>query len=99
MYTLENDHAKLVWDFEFNLRKTEASRRPGLTLEDKEQKILWICEMACPQENNIVTKRDEKRTKNRQLAFELRERRAEYKIHVIPVVIGAFGGGIKEAIH
>ena len=55
--------------------------------------------MACPQENNIVTKRDEKRTKYRQLAFELRERRAEYKIYVIPVVIGALSGGIKEEIH
>ena len=31
--------------------------------------------------------------------FELRERRAEYKIYVIPFVIGALGGGIKEAIH
>ena len=27
------------------------------------------------------------------------ERRAEYKIHVIPVAIGALGGGIKEAIY
>ena len=55
--------------------------------------------MACLQENNIVTKRDEKRTKYRHLAFELREWRAEYKIYVIPVVIGALGGRIKEAIH
>ena len=55
--------------------------------------------MACPQENNIVTKRDEKRAKYRQLAFELRERRADYKIYVIPVVIGALSGSIKEAIH
>ena len=55
--------------------------------------------MACPQENNIVIKRDEKRTKYRQLAFELRERTAEYKIYAKPVVIGALGGGIKEAIH
>ena len=98
-YTLENDHTKLVWDFEFNLRKTTTSRRPDLTLEDKEKKILWICDMACPQENNIVTKRDEKRTKYRQLAFELSELRAECKIYVIPVVTGALGGGIKEAIH
>ena len=59
-YTLENDHAKLVWDFEFNLRKTKTSRRPNLILKDKEKKILWICDMACPQENNIVTKRDMK---------------------------------------
>ena len=85
-YTLENDNAKLVWDFD-NI------------LQEKEKKILWICDMACPQENNTVTKRDEKRTKYRQLAFELREARAEYKIYVIPVVIGALGGGIKEVIH
>ena len=75
------------------------SRRSDLTLEDKEKSILWICDMACPQEDNIVTKRDEKRTKYRQLPFELREHRAEYKIYVIPVVIGALGGGIKEVIH
>ena len=55
--------------------------------------------MACPQEKNIVTKRDKKRTKYRQVVFKLRERRAENKICVIPVVIGALGGGIKEAIH
>ena len=97
-YTLENHHAKLVWDFEFNLRKTTTSRRPVLTLEDKEKNMLWILDMACPQENNIVTKRDEKQTKYRQLAFELREK-AEYKIYVIPVIIGALGGCIKEAIH
>ena len=60
-YTLESDHAKLVWDFELNLRKTTTSRRLDLTLEDKEKKISWICDMACPQENNIMTKRDEKR--------------------------------------
>ena len=55
--------------------------------------------MICPQENKIAIKRDEKQTKYRKLAFELREWRAEYKIYVIPVVIGALGGGIKEVIH
>ena len=97
-YALENDHAKLVWDFEFSLRKMTTSRRPDLTLEDKKKKISWICDMARPQEENIVTKRDEKRTNYRQLASELREWRAEYKVYIIPVVIGALGGGIKEEI-
>ena len=96
---LENNHAKLVWNFEFNLRKTKISRRPDLTLEDKEKRILWICDMVCPQENNNVTKQDEKRTKHRQLAFKLRERRVEYKIYISPVIIAALGGGIKEAIN
>ena len=55
--------------------------------------------MACPKENNTVTKLDEKWTNYRQLAYrQLREQRAEYKIYVIPVVIRALGGHIKEAI-
>ena len=36
---LENSNAKLVWDFEFNLRKT-TSRRPDLVLEDKKENDL-----------------------------------------------------------
>ena len=55
-YILENDNAKLVWDFELNLRKTITSRRLNLTLEDKEKKVSWISDMACPQENKILTK-------------------------------------------
>ena len=51
--------------------------------------------MVCPQQNNIGAKRTEKLTKYRQLAFEVRERRPGYKIYVAPVVVGAFGGGIK----
>ena len=48
-HVLENDRAKLLWDFEFNLRKTTAARRPDLILEDKEKKYIWICDMACAQ--------------------------------------------------
>ena len=95
---LENDRAKLIWDFEFHLRKTTTARRPDLILEDKEQKKIWVCDMACPQQRNIETARVEKLMKYRQLAFEMRERRPEYEIVVVPVVIGALGGGMKQAI-
>ena len=92
---LENDKDKLVWDFEFHLRKTTTARRPDLILELKADKKIWICDMACPQQNNIGAKRTEKLTKYRQLAFEMRERRPGYEIYVVPVVVGALGGGIK----
>ena len=95
---LENDKAKLVWDFQFNLRKTTTSRRPDLILENKEQKKIWICDMACPQQQNIETKVQEKFTKYRQLAFEMRERRIGYEIFVVPLIIGALGGGVREII-
>ena len=84
-----------MWDFEFHLRKTTTARRPDLILELKEDKKIWICDMACPQQNNIETKRTENMTKYRQLAFETRERRPSYDVYVLPVVIGALGGGIK----
>ena len=53
---LENDKAKLVWDFLFSLRKSEAARRPSLILEMKYEKKIWICDMAYPMQKNIDTK-------------------------------------------
>ena len=92
---LEDGKVKLVWDFEFHLRKTTTARRPDLILELKTDKKIWICDMACPQQNNIGAKRTEKLKKYRRLAFETRERRPGYEIYVVPVVVGALGGGIK----
>ena len=65
-----------------------------MIVELKTDKKTQICDMACPQQNNIGSKRTENLTKYRQLAFE-RERRPGYEIYVVPVVIGALGGGIK----
>ena len=92
---LENDKAKQELDFEFHLRKTTTARRPDLILEHKIDKKIWICDMACSQQNNIGAKRAEKTTKYRQIAFETRERRPGYEVYVIPAVVGALGGGIK----
>ena len=54
---LENDKAKLMWDFEFDLRKTTSARRPDLILELKIDKKIWICDMACPQRNDTGAKK------------------------------------------
>ena len=37
-------------------------------------------------------------TKYQQLAFELRERRPGYNLMIVPVIIGALGGGIKAVL-
>ena len=52
--------------------------------------------MACPQQRNIETKRIEKLTKYRQLAFETRERRPDYVVTVVPLIIEALGGGMHQ---
>ena len=91
----ENERAKLVWDFEFHMCKTTTSRRPDLILEMKEDRKILICNMGCPQQQNINTKRMEKLMKYIQLAFDMRERHPGYVIKVVPVIIGALGGGMK----
>ena len=63
---LGNERGKLVWNFEFHLRKTTTAARPDLTLEDKSKKVIRICNMAYSQQWKIEAKRSEKLTKYRQ---------------------------------
>lgn len=95
-HVVENDKFKMVWDFEYKLRKYNKSRRPDLTLEDRDGKHIWLVDMACPQEQNIEAKHREKLNKYQQLAFETREKRLGFHVEIIPLVIGCLGGGIKK---
>ena len=95
---LENSQAKLIRDFEFNLRKTATSRRTNLMLEEKQTKIIWIYDIACLQENIIEKKRLEKRTNYMQLAFEIKEKRLVFQVKVVKLVISVFGGGTKKVL-
>ena len=90
---MENEEVKMSWDFEYSMRKESRARRPDVTIEYKERKLIQLVDMACPSEKNIHEKMAEKRQKYQQLAFEVRERRPGYRVEVIPVVIGCMGGG------
>ena len=65
-------------------------------IENDDEKKLWIVDMACPNEKNIGEKHREKLTKYQQLAFEIREKRPEYRVEILPIVIGCLGGGMKQ---
>lgn len=94
---IENHNRKLCWDFEYNLRKTTTARRPDVTIEMREEKKIWLIDMACPSEYNVEEKHQEKLQKYQQLAFEIRERRPGYEVKILPVVIGCLGGGMERA--
>ena len=66
------------------------------TLEDTSKKTILLIDMAYPNENNKIAKRDEKIGKYNRLCFELRERRDGYTVKVVPTIIGCLGGGMKE---
>ena len=53
---MENEKFKLMWDFEYKLRKYNKARRQDLTLEDRVGKRIWLVDMLCPQEQSIEKK-------------------------------------------
>ena len=93
---LEKNGKKICWDFEFTMRKTTNARRPDVMIENDEEKKLWIVDMVCPNEKNIGEKHHEKVTKYQQLTFEMREKRPEYRVEIVPIVIGCLVGGMKQ---
>ena len=83
-----NKGKKLLRDFEYCMRKTTSARRPDLTLEDLQERKIWLIDMACPSESNIEDKLREKRSKYQKLAFEIRGKRLGYRVEIIPFVPG-----------
>ena len=81
-HVLENAQAKLIWDFEFNLRTTTTSRRPDLILEDQEKNKTYV--FAIWRAQKKITLNEEEREMNDIQTF--RERRVGYKIIVVPLV-------------
>ena len=95
---IQNEEWKILWDFQYHGRKENINRRPDLTIENKKKKKIWLYDMACPMEGNIEKKRNEKLTKYRQIAFEIREKRVGFTVEVVPLIIGCCGGGLKNTI-
>ena len=90
---LERGSKKRRWNFEVKLRKTERARRPDFVLEDGEEKVIWLVDQGCPMEENIAAKYNEKLRNYQKYAFEMRERRPDYKVQIVPLIIGCLGGG------
>ena len=93
---IEKPGKKLVWEFEYNMRKTTTARRPELTLEDIEEGNIWIVDMAWPAEANIVETRRGKLQKYQQLAFEIRERWPGLMVEIAPLVVRCLGSGMEK---
>ena len=66
------------------------ARRPDITILDKETRECQLIDIACPGDNKVAEKEDEKIDKCRDLAREV-SNLWNVKVKIIPVVIGALG--------
>ena len=67
------------------------TRRPDLTLVDKERKHCLLIDIAVPRDDRVAVKEDEKEDKYQPLKFEIMRIWKMNKVEVIPIVVGALG--------
>jgi hypothetical protein len=87
---LEDEHTKLLWDFNVQTDRVIEHRRPDIILIDKESKVCFLIDVAVPGDHNVDFKEIEKLDNYSDLRTEI-ERMWNVKAHIIPVVIGALG--------
>ena len=44
---LENEHVKISWDFDYNIRKESTAKRPDVTIKYTERQVIHLVDMAC----------------------------------------------------
>ncbi|XP_051916213.1 uncharacterized protein LOC127597287 isoform X2 [Hippocampus zosterae] len=87
---VENDRAKIMWDFQIQTDKMVMANQPDIVIIDKGQRKAVVVDVAVPSDGNIRKKEHEKLEKYQGLREEL-ERAWKVKVTVVPVVVGALG--------
>jgi hypothetical protein len=87
---VENEKAKILWDFHIQTDKQVMANQPDIVIVDKEKKVATIIDIAVPMDINIKAKEHEKIEKYQPLSEELR-RIWKVNTKVVPVVVGALG--------
>ena len=87
---IENDHVKLLWDFNIQTSTYIQARRPDVVVVDRDKKTCNIIDIAVPVDAGIVEKEKEKVEKYQDLRREV-ARLWNVKAKVVPIVVGALG--------
>ena len=64
-------------------------RKPDIVLIEKESKLCWIIDIACPADNKVCDKEGMKKDRYDSLAFEIKQLWSIKKVTAIPIIVGA----------
>ena len=87
-----NEKCLIYWNYSFPTVRQIQANKPDIVLLDHQLKTMYVIEFSAPAENNIVLKEEEKRTKYRDLLFELRRLYPDHTVKIVVLIIGALGG-------
>ncbi|MGZ7254081.1 hypothetical protein ACXWO5_10720, partial [Streptococcus pyogenes] len=57
---MENDRAKILWDFQMQTDKMVVANQPDIVVVDKQKKTAVVIDVAVPNDSNIRKKEHEK---------------------------------------
>ena len=58
---LANEHVNMSWNIKYNTRKESTARRPDVTINYTERKVIHMIDMASLSVKNVLAKNKEKR--------------------------------------
>ena len=88
---IENNAAKILWDFSVQTDKTIPHNKPDILLVDKDERKAYVIDIACPSDYNVVKKRREKINHYTDLAIEIKSMWQLDNVVIVPIIIGATG--------
>ena len=83
----ENEHVKLLWDFKPIADHHLIHNRPDMMLIMKNEKKVFLIDVAIPGDSRLFHKFAEKQNKYVDLKIEL----WHFKVYIVPIIIGAIG--------
>jgi hypothetical protein len=81
----------VMWNMRVPTHTRVVHRWPDLRIEDKLRKTIWIVDMSCPSDGNVIAKEVQKIRNYMDLSFELRMQRPGWKIVIMPLIVGVTG--------
>ena len=88
---LENDNAKILWDFSVQTDHKLEHNKPDILIVDKQAGECYIIDVACSFDTTVKEKEQEKVERYHKLMREKGRLLAIKKVVVIPIIIGALG--------
>ena len=86
----ENDIVKIVWGVCIQVDRQIEIRGPDIVVMEKNTNKCLIIDVACPVDNNLIQKRNEKLDNYSKIRLEI-ARMWDKKTLTVPIIIGALG--------
>ena len=79
---VENEKCRIYWNYSFPTVRLIQANKPDIVLLDHQTKVMYVIEFPAPAETNITLKEEEKRTKYRDLRYELQVLYPDYSVRM-----------------